>query len=57
MEDLLVHRSTAVRYLDALVKSQILSKYKLGKDNYYFNTALYRLLDGVGERLMTGKPL
>jgi Fic family protein len=56
-EDLLVHRSTAVRYLDALVEAQILSKHKLGKDNYYFNTELYRLLDGVGERLMTGKPL
>jgi DNA-binding IclR family transcriptional regulator len=54
---LLVHRSTAVRYLDTLVEAQMLSKHKLGKDNYYFNTALYRLLDGVGERLMTGKPL
>jgi Fic family protein len=57
IEDLLVHRSTAVRYLDALVDAQMLSKHKLGKDNYYFNTALYRLLDGVGERLMTGQPL
>ena len=57
MEDLLVHRSTAVRYLDALVEAQVLNKHKLGKDNYYFNTALYRLLDGVGERLMTGQPL
>ena len=55
--ELLVHRSTAVRYLDALVDAQILSKHKLGKDNYYFNTELYRLLDGVGERLMTGQPL
>lgn len=57
IDDLMVHRSTAVRYLDSLVSSQILSKHKLGKDNYYFNSDLYRLLDGVGERLMSGEPL
>lgn len=57
IEDLLVHRSTAVRYLDAMVEAQILDKQKLGKDNYYFNIALYRLLHGVGERLMQGQPL
>jgi Fic family protein len=56
IEDLLVHHSSAVRYLDALVDAKVLSKHKLGKDNYYFNMALYRLLDGAGERLMTGKP-
>ncbi|MDP3189273.1 Fic/DOC family N-terminal domain-containing protein [Limnobacter sp.] len=52
-----LYLSTAVRYLNALVDARILSKHKLGKDNYYFNTALYHLLDGVGERLITGQPL
>ena len=54
-EDLLVHRSTAIRYLDALVGIDLLSKLKLGKENYYFNVQLYQLLDGAGERLMRGE--
>jgi Fic family protein len=54
-QDLLVHRSTAIRYLEALVGIGLLSKHKLGKDNYYFNVQLYELLDGAGERLMRGE--
>ena len=54
-QDLLVHRSTAIRYLEALVGVGLLSKQKLGKDNYYFNVGLYELLDGAGERLMRGE--
>lgn len=54
-KDLMVHRSTAIRYLDALVGIGLLSKQKLGKGNYYFNVQLYKLLDGAGERLMQGE--
>ena len=54
-EHLLVHRNTAIRYLDALVGIDLLSKLKLGKENYYFNVQLYQLLDGAGERLMRGE--
>jgi Fic family protein len=50
--DLLVHRNTAIKYLDELVRIDLVSKQKIGKDNYYFNIALYNLLDGAGERLM-----
>lgn len=46
-DDLQVTRKTAAKYLDALVQQQILRKLKLGKDNYYLNTALYQLLGNV----------
>lgn len=39
-----VSRATATRYLDALSSSKILSKHKLGKENYYVNDALVNLL-------------
>ena len=42
--DLKVSRATAARYLDALSQSGILSKHKLGRDNYYVNEALVNLL-------------
>lgn len=54
IQDLQVHRNTAVKYLDELVRIGVLNKLKLGKDNYYFNIALYDCLHGAGERLMSG---
>jgi Fic family protein len=48
VDELQVHRNTATRYLDELVNSGLLSKYRLGKDNYYINDALFELLLGVG---------
>ena len=51
-EDLRVHRNTASKYLEELIRLELVSKQKLGKDNYYFNIALYNLLDGAGERMM-----
>ena len=54
MNDLLVHRNTAVKYLDELVRIGLLDKRKFGKENYYFNISLYQCLDGAGERLMMG---
>lgn len=51
-QDLLVHRNTAIKYLDELVGIGVLDKQRLGKDNYYFNISLYDCLHGAGERLM-----
>lgn len=50
MEELMIHRNTATKYLEELVRIGLLTKHKLGKDNYYLNTDLYDLLHGVGER-------
>jgi Fic family protein len=44
--DLRVSRSTAIRYLEALVKEGILIKQKIGRDNFYLNEALFALLQG-----------
>ncbi|MBL4941869.1 MAG: Fic family protein [Colwellia sp.] len=42
--DLGIHRNTASKYLNQLVNIGLLSKHKLGKDNYYLNSELYNLL-------------
>jgi len=47
--DLQVTRKTAAKYLDEMVNIGLLSKHKIGKDNYYLNDALYLLLLNVGE--------
>ena len=44
INDLQVHRNTATKYLDSLVNLGLLSKHKLGKDNFYLNDALFTLL-------------
>lgn len=46
--ELQVTRKTAAKYLDEVVRIGVLSKHKLGKDNYYLNDALYALLQNVG---------
>ena len=43
-QDLGVSRATAARYLDALAEGGILDKYRLGRENYYVNRELVRLL-------------
>jgi Fic family protein len=48
--ELQVTRKTASKYLEELVVLGLLTKYKLGKDNYYLNHALYLLLQNVGLR-------
>jgi Fic family protein len=45
-KDLQVSRNTAIRYLEELVKSDILIKHKIGRDNYFENRALFKLLSG-----------
>jgi len=43
-QDLAVSRATATRYLDALAEGGILDKHRLGRENYYINRELVRLL-------------
>ena len=42
--DLNIHRNTASKYLNQLVGIGLLTKHKLGKDNFYLNDKLYELL-------------
>jgi Fic family protein len=44
--DLRISRSTAIRYLEALLKEGILEKTKVGRDNFYLNKSLFELLSG-----------
>ena len=48
MSDLNVSRITATRYLEEMVKIEIVKKEKYGKENYYINTALFDLLTNSG---------
>lgn len=45
-KDLDISRNTAIRYLETLVKEGILSKHRIGRDNYYLNKPLFDLLKG-----------
>lgn len=45
VEDMQVHRNTAMNYLNKLSDIDLLEKVKIGKENYYINIALYRLLE------------
>ncbi len=46
--ELQVNRKTASKYLDVLVELALLSKHRLGKENYYLNDRLFELLLNVG---------
>jgi Fic family protein len=48
MDDLQVHRNTATKYLEEIVGAKLLSKHKIGTQNYYLNDALFDLLHNVG---------
>jgi Fic family protein len=39
-----IHRNTASKYINKLVDIGVLTKRKLGKENYYLNNELYALL-------------
>ncbi|GGX47810.1 hypothetical protein GCM10007392_13350 [Saccharospirillum salsuginis] len=43
VDDLKVSRITAAKYLDQLVDLNFLDKARIGRSNYYINTALMRL--------------
>jgi Fic family protein len=44
--DLRVSRNTAIRYLEELVQEKILVKHKIGRENFYENHSLFKLLSG-----------
>lgn len=48
MQELQIHRNTAVKYLEQLVRIGLLTKHKLGKENFYLNSALFDLLANAG---------
>ena len=43
-KELKVSRPTATRYLETLADKGYLNKQKLGRDNFYFNTPLFKIL-------------
>ena len=44
MKDLEVSRLTATKYLDSITAIGLLRKEKVGRSNYYINTALFEIL-------------
>lgn len=50
MRELQVTRTTATKYLDAIVNTGILSKHKKWKESYYINKDLFNLLLNVGQQ-------
>ncbi len=48
MDDLQVTRKTAAKYLNRLADAEILSRHKIGKENYYLNGGLVSILFNVG---------
>jgi Fic family protein len=50
MEALQIHRNTATKYLDELARIGLLQKYKISKENFYLNQALFALLLNVRAR-------
>lgn len=47
MSELNLGRKTAAKYLDGAVDLDLLSKHKIGKENFYLNDALFALLCNV----------
>jgi Fic family protein len=47
MDELQIHRNTARKYLEELVRIDILEKYKKGKENFYLNRDLFELLQKI----------
>jgi Fic family protein len=50
MDDLLIQRKTAAKYLDAVAEMGLLQKEKLGRSNYYLNVALIQLFVNTKEQ-------
>ena len=51
VKELQVTRQTASRYLDHLIDKGLLTRHKIGKDNYYINDALFQYLYNAPELL------
>jgi Fic family protein len=48
MQELQIHRNTATRHLEGLVRIGLLTKHKIEKENFYLNNALFDLLSRAG---------
>ena len=48
--DMMVQRKTASKYLDKIVKTGLLEKKKIGRENYYINVKLSNLFVNYSER-------
>jgi Fic family protein len=48
VQELQIHRNTAIKYLEELVRIGLLTKHKIGKESFYLNTPLFDLLGNVG---------
>lgn len=57
MQELQIHRNTAVKYLEELVRIGLLTKHKLGKENFYLNSALFDLLANAGRTSLEGRQI
>jgi Fic family protein len=49
VQELRVSRLTATRYLEEMTRIALMSKHKLGRENYYINIDLFNLLSNVSE--------
>ena len=51
VEDLGITRQTASKYLDQLIELKLITLHKIGKENFYINTALYEFLQNAPQKL------
>lgn len=51
VEDLGITRQTASKYLDQLIELKLITLHKIGKENFYINTALYDFLHNAPQRI------
>ena len=49
VNDLKIHRNTAQKYLDKLADVELITKHKLGNENFYLNNALFELLANANQ--------
>ncbi|AWK02821.1 addiction module protein [Flavobacterium crocinum] len=50
VQDLDITRQTASKYLDQLIDIQLVTLHKIGKENFYINTALYDFLHNAPQQ-------
>lgn len=50
VQDLNITRQTASKYLDQLIELKLLTLHKIGKENFYINTALYDFLHNAPQQ-------
>lgn len=57
MNELMVSRLTATKYIDHLVEKGFLEKQKIGRSNYYINMPLYELFKGESVKSAITQPI